>query len=183
MLDGTVWNVERSTLKRRFQKYVTFINRIIRSRFLSKKPKLKKNRVLVFDHKRDNFQYLQKRKKLPTLICIWGTMVSHKKGYQAAFQSFFLSNGVFNFRNSIKKRQTTHNHLSYGFQKGKNIWNLDTRNIRKSGGGVPRVYNELRPYMYINNKQFPLCFRTLSFKYPFFIFNIRFIKCIIDKKN
>ena len=49
MLDGTVWCVKRFALKRQFQKYVTFINRIIRSIIISKKPKLKKNGVLFFD--------------------------------------------------------------------------------------------------------------------------------------
>ena len=58
---------------------------------------------------------------------------------------FFVQKGVFNFRTS-KKRLTRYNHLSSGFQKGKNIWNRFSRS--KWGGGVPRVYTEVRPYMY-----------------------------------
>ena len=54
-------------LKRRFQKHVTFINIIIRSRIMAKKTKLKKTKFWFFDHKRVNFQYFQNGKKLHTL--------------------------------------------------------------------------------------------------------------------
>ena len=44
------------TSKRRFQKYVTLINRFIRSRVMAETPKLKKTGFWFFDHKRVNFQ-------------------------------------------------------------------------------------------------------------------------------
>ena len=52
---------------------------------------------------------------------------------------FFAQKEVSHFRNS-KQRLTRYNHLSLGFQKGKNIWNRFTRSIRKGGGGTQGLH-------------------------------------------
>ena len=46
MLNGPVWYVKRCAFKRRFQKYVTFINRFIIRRVMAETPKLKKTGFL-----------------------------------------------------------------------------------------------------------------------------------------
>ena len=67
VLDGTFWYVKRCAFNRRFQKYVTFINRFIRGRVIAETLKLKKTELWFFDHKRVCFQYFQKQKKLHSL--------------------------------------------------------------------------------------------------------------------
>ena len=48
MLNGTVWYVKRCAFKRRFQKYVTLINRFIRSRVMAENRKTQKRGFWFF---------------------------------------------------------------------------------------------------------------------------------------
>ena len=62
---------------------------------------------------------------------------------------FFAQKGVFNFQNSKK----TANHINCIAQKGKdskkiNIFEIGSLEVYDRGGGLPRVYTVLRPYMY-----------------------------------
>ena len=87
--------VKKCAFKRQFKKYVTLINRFIRSIVMFETPKLIKKGFCFFDHKRVYFQYFQKRKKAPysytasCLFCIWVTIVSHKNCYHATIRYVF----------------------------------------------------------------------------------------------
>ena len=104
-LNGNVWYVIRCALKRQFQKYITLINRCIRSRVMAETPKLKKNEVLVFDHKSVNFQYIYNilYSFIPYLYMSYNSLAQKVlPRHNSVRFCFFAQKGVFNCQNKKK---------------------------------------------------------------------------------
>ena len=135
------------------KKMISKICRINKSRFMPKKPKLIKTVFWFFYHERSIFIIFLKTEKSSILYSFIPFLyMSHNnlalKGLPRRISVRFLPKKGSLIFEIEKKRLTTHNHLSKGFQKkGKYIWNRFARSIR--WGGVLRFYTVLRPYMYI----------------------------------